>query len=137
MYRQRVGVSWRHVNPAVSDNKHINGSTWYCDPAAVEANIERHKKLSKQLEIPRCHICGTQTTHHRGICSACGQPPYNATTMSRKEDELTHLFGWGPFKKAGEPVETPKETKITTPTVIGVLVLLGLAALAVKMTEEE
>jgi hypothetical protein len=138
MHRQRVGISWKHVKPAVSGNKYINGSTWHCDPAKVEENIQRHAKLGKQFERPRCHICGTQTVHHRGHCSAVGQPPMHVTTMSRKEDELTHMFGWGPFKKTATTLETKtSETKITTPVVIGVLVLLGLVALVVKMTKDE
>jgi hypothetical protein len=55
-----------------------------------EGNYNCHKELIRpDIDLPRCHICGTQTIHHRGVCSAAGRPGYTATPMSRKEDEVS------------------------------------------------
>lgn len=83
MYRQRVHFNWDHVNPATSGGHWIIGSFWHCDPA----------KIRKDIDPPRCHICGTQTSVHANICSAAGRPPYHATTMSQKEEEVSRVYG--------------------------------------------
>src|SRR5208337_1360276 len=148
--RQRVIYGWEHANPAVSENKYINGSRWHCDPAKVRANIERHavykptkadfesdKEFTPQtLNQPRCHICGTQTMHHSNVCSAAGKPPYHATSLSQKEDELAWLFGWGPFDVKPEPGPS-RELRVKVGTVIAALALIALAWATGKLAKDE
>jgi hypothetical protein len=85
-HRQRCWASWEHSNPATSGNQYVKGSHWHCDPQFI--------RPTNEIDDPRCHICGTQTTAHAGVCSACGKPPFHATTMSAKEEEITRRFGW-------------------------------------------
>lgn len=82
-YRQRVHFNWEHVNPSTTGNEHIRGSHWHCDPQYIRPDADR----------PRCHICGTQTNLHMGPCSAAGVPPFHATTMNQKEDQVERVFG--------------------------------------------
>jgi hypothetical protein len=69
---------WRHA-----DGDHMN-----CNPWEI--------RWPNQIDDPRCHICGTQSDKHAGACSATGLPPFSATPMSQKEDELIKMFGWRP-----------------------------------------
>jgi hypothetical protein len=116
-YRQRVIYGWEHVNPVPQDcaNKHKRGSKWHCDPAKV--------RPTEQIDEPRCHICGTQTTEHGMVCSAAGKPPYKATTLSQKEEELVRIFGW---TSQSETVVREKE-RVSLTEGIGALVITGVA----------
>lgn len=68
-YRQRGPLSgnWYHVD-----------KIWACKLENVRTDID----------LPHCHICGVQTPPHQMICSAAGQPPFHAVTMSQKEAEV-------------------------------------------------
>jgi hypothetical protein len=86
-YRQRAIYGWQHVysvlpgDGTIAVSKHIVGSRWHCDPANLRPLTE--------IDEPRCHICGTQEAgKHAGVCSAAGKPPFRATPMSQKEDEV-------------------------------------------------
>ncbi len=63
-------------------------------------NLNCVKNLIRpDIDPPRCHTCGTQTTTHASICSAAGKPTCRATPMSAKEDELQRRFGWNTKEK--------------------------------------
>jgi hypothetical protein len=76
-YRQRTVYMrgrWRHRNT----------NRLYCEKEDIRLDTD----------LPRCHICGTQTAQHRSVCSAAGLPTHRATPMSGKEEELIAKFGW-------------------------------------------
>jgi len=130
MYRQRIGVSWEHINavfitdidvekhPEIPNlkiyQKHMNGSRWSCNPLKVRPTDE--------IDNPRCHICGTQTTEHGMVCSAAGKPGFHATTMSQKEDELTRIFGW---TSQSETVVKERE-RVSLTEGVGALAITGV-----------
>lgn len=58
--------------------RHTNDDSWSCDPTKIRADID----------LPHCHICGVRTPPHEMICSAGGPPPFHATPMSKKEEEV-------------------------------------------------
>lgn len=114
-YRQRVIFGWEHVNPATTGNKYgVFGSTWHCDP--------QHIRPTNEIDDPRCHICGTQTTEHGMVCSAAGKPPFHATPLSSKESELTRRFGW---TKESKEVKQERE-RVSATEAVGALVITGV-----------
>jgi hypothetical protein len=116
--RQRVIYGWEHMFPVPEscENKWKRGSTWHCDPAKVRPTTE--------IDEPRCHICGTQTTEHGMVCSAAGKPPYHATTLSQKEEELTRRFGWTSVSEM-EVVKQERE-RVSATEAIGALAITGV-----------
>jgi hypothetical protein len=94
--------------------KWINGSHWHCDPHFI--------RPTNEIDDPRCHICGTQTTEHRHICSAGGKPPFHATTLSQKEEELTRRFGW---TRESKEVKAERE-RVTATEAVGALAITGV-----------
>ena len=113
-HRQRCWATWEHVNPAETGNQYVKGSHWHCDPAKI--------RPTNEIDDPRCHICGTQTTTHAGVCSACGKPPFHATTMSAKEEEITRIFGWTRESKEAKA----ERERITATEAIGALTVTGV-----------
>ncbi len=130
-YRQRGGSSWEHMSPVfITDidiekhpempylkahQKFMNNSHWSCNPLLV--------RPTEEIDDPRCHICGTQTTEHGGACSAGGKPPFHATTMSQKEDELTRRYGW---TRESETAKMEKE-RVSLTEGIGAMTVAGVA----------
>lgn len=115
--RQRVIFGWEHVNPVNApeeQHKWKHGSHWHCDPHFIRPTDE--------IDDPRCHICGTQTTEHSMLCSAAGKPPFRATPLSNKEDELTRRFGW---TKESETVKKERE-RVSATEAIGALAVTGV-----------
>lgn len=112
-YKQRVIFGWEHVDPSQSEGW-TKGSRWHCDPAKI--------RPTNEIDDPRCHICGTQTTAHAGVCSACGKPPFHATTMSAKESELTRIFGW----TRESTKEKAERQRVTATEAIGALTVTGV-----------
>lgn len=89
-----------------------------------EGNLNCVKSLIRpDIDPPRCHICGTQTTTHGLVCSAAGKPACHAIPMSAKEDELIRRFGWNAKEKAQE-----KQAQNTLATVGAFVVTAGLVA---------
>lgn len=114
--RQRVIYGWEHMFPVPESctNKWKRGSVWHCDPAKVRPTTE--------IDEPRCHICGTQTTEHGMVCSAAGKPPFHATTLSQKEAELIRRFGW---TRESETVVKERE-RVSLTEGIGALAITGV-----------
>jgi hypothetical protein len=138
MHRQRVCAAWEHVNPVfITDidvekhpeiphlkicQKYMNQSHWHCNPLKV--------RPTEEIDDPRC-TCGAQAAgDHNGCCSAAGKPPFHATTMSQKEDELIRIFGWTSETAAKEKERVSLTEGIGVLTLAGVV--LGLLAWATK-----
>lgn len=130
MYRQRIGVSWEHINPVfitdIDVEKHpeipnlkkyqkwMNQSHWHCNPLKV--------RPTEEIDDPRC-TCGAQEKDaHNGCCSAAGKPPFHATTMSHKEDELIRIFGW---TNQSETVVKERE-RVSLTEGVGALAITGV-----------
>jgi len=115
-YRQRVIFGWEHVNPVPMDSQKEwkRGSKWHCDPAKI--------RPTNEIDDPRCHICGTQTTQHGGLCSAAGKPPFHATPLSNKETELTRRFGW----TRESEVDKKERERVSLTEGIGALAITGV-----------
>lgn len=60
---------------------HVDGDKWSCTKNLIRPPSE--------IDLPRCHVCGTQTNRHGGYCSVGGLPSFHATPMSQKEDEIS------------------------------------------------
>jgi hypothetical protein len=105
-YRQRVIWHWEHVFPTIEGNKHR------CDPAKL--------RPTEEIDDPRCHVCGTQGAgKHGSFCSMAGKPPFRATPMSRKEEELQLQFGWH------SEIEEQEKKQASIMEAIGVLTVAG------------
>jgi hypothetical protein len=59
--------------------RHTSDDSWACDL----------NKIRTDIDLPHCHVCGVRTPPHGGFCSVGGPPPFHATPMSQKEDEVT------------------------------------------------
>ena len=111
-FRQRVIWNWEHVNPSKSEGW-TKGSTWHCDPARV--------RPTEEIDDPRCHGCETQEAEKHGmICSKVGKPPFHATPLSTKEEELRRRFGWHP------KFEEEEKKRVSAMGAIGVLTITGV-----------
>lgn len=112
--RQRVIWHWEHVNPATTGNKWIKGSKWHCDP--------QHIRPTEEIDDPRC-TCGTQEKDkHNGCCSAAGKPPFHATPLSSKEQELIGRFGW----TGKSETEVREKERVSATEAIGALAITGV-----------
>jgi hypothetical protein len=85
-------------------------------------------RVRSDIDPPRCHICGTQTSTHGHLCSAAGKPGCHAKPMSAKEDELIRRFGW--TQKEENPHSKGEASSPGLPFLekIGALTILGLVA---------
>jgi hypothetical protein len=58
------------------------------------------------------------------VCSAAGKPPYHATTLSQKEEELIRRFGWTSVSEM-EVVKQERE-RVSLTEGIGALAITGV-----------
>lgn len=59
---------WIHMR---GKHLHIKDDAWACEKKLIN-------KDNPNYEIPKCHICKTETNKHGMFCSACGYPPFHA-----------------------------------------------------------